>query len=194
MDINVSKELTSSDLDEFETFYLEHVVDNYPYSSSITARQYIESHLTGEDPRGLFTKKRTIWKCLVDGNIIGFSLATEKRGGSVKFGPTALSPEYRSRGLGSMFKRKLERIYGQAGFRKAYCTVGLDNQNAVAYLRELGYRIEVHFKDHFRFRYDEVVFGKYLLESSNDNPNNKCNIDLSTADAVDRKIFESICS
>jgi GNAT superfamily N-acetyltransferase/broad-specificity NMP kinase len=192
MNINVSNDLDTGDLDNFEAFYLKHVVNNYPYSGSITARQYINSHLKGYDPKGLFTKRRTIWKCCVGHDVVGFSLATEKRGKSVKFGPTAIKPEYRDQGIGSLFKLELERIYRENGFRKAYCTVGLNNWGAVSYLRDLGYRIEVHFKDHFRFKYDEVVLGKYLLEAPTDSLSNEYDFDLSSADTIDRKIFETI--
>lgn len=162
MDVTISNLLDANDLVDFQKLYIEHVVNNYPFSSSITAQQYIDNHLIGEDPNGLFTKRRVIWKCSIKDNVLGFCLATEKRGGSVKFGPTIIKPELRKKGWGTKFRLGLEEKYRNSGFRKSYCTVGLNNSDTISYLLKIGYRIEVHFKDHFRMGYDELVLGKYL--------------------------------
>ncbi|HEX5720840.1 MAG TPA: GNAT family N-acetyltransferase [Thermoanaerobaculia bacterium] len=112
---------------------------------------------------GYFTLRKTIWKAVDEhGAAIGFTVVTEKRGGSVKFGPTLVAPTHRSQGIGRSLRKAAEGHYAALGFRKAYSTTHLKNIPGIYYLTAIGYRIEAHCRSHYQQGVDELILGKQL--------------------------------
>lgn len=163
MNLRITTDLTEEDFNYFITLFEFNVSTWYPYSSQLTANSIISIHKKGIDPNGYFTKRKSIWKLINDENIIlGFSVATEKRGGSVKFGPTMVVKDYRNQGIGSQFRLLLEDHYRKLGYRKVYLTTNSSNTAVLSYLMKLGYKIELHLKQHYTIKDDEIVLSKFL--------------------------------
>jgi len=170
MDLIISKELTEEDFKYFTSLFEFNISIWYPFSSYLTANSIISTHKGGFDPNGYFTKKKTIWKLINNENrILGFSVATEKRGGSVKFGPTIVVKDYRNQGIGSFFRFLLENYYRDLGCRKAYLTTNASNTTVISYLIKLGYKIELHLKQHYTKKDDEIVLSKFLASETTIN-------------------------
>lgn len=126
------------------------------------AESIIESHEKGEDPHGLLTVRKTIHVFASSGSRIGYSVVTEKRGGSVKFGPTVIERGFQGRGFALEGRKLLEELYRRRGFRKAYSTIPDSHQEALTYLLKAGYRVEAHLKAHYSRDHGEFVVGKRL--------------------------------
>lgn len=165
MGFTVTKDLTAADEAAFVELFCSQVAQLYPFSSALTARSFIKSHHQELDPFGYFTKRKRIWKAIADGDRVGFTVATEKRGGSIKFGPTIIDPERQGQGLGALLRGGVETHYAADGYRKAYSTTNLKNLAGIFYLTKIGYQIELHLKDHYAVGKDEVVLSRLLTEA-----------------------------
>jgi hypothetical protein len=118
------------------------------------------------DPAGYFTLRKVIWKTEDDdGQSLGFTVATEKRGGSIKFGPSLIAVEHRNRGVGQALRLAVENYYRKRGFRKAYSTTSINNYPGIYYLVGVGYSIEAHCRSHYQQGVDELVLGKLLRKT-----------------------------
>jgi predicted transcriptional regulator/GNAT superfamily N-acetyltransferase len=155
--------LSRSEEPTFEEFYNQYVRPNYPESEDY-ARHVIETYRKGVDRYGYFTKRKTIWSFFCDAEHVGFTVVTEKRGGSIKFGPTILLPKARGQGIGTALRLLVEQEYPEA--RKAYNTLPDDNLAALRYVLKAGYRIEAHLQHHYRPTGGELVVGKLLKKPS----------------------------
>ncbi|MDR2652368.1 MAG: hypothetical protein LBC68_08670 [Prevotellaceae bacterium] len=128
-----------------------------------TAESIIEKHKLGVDNNGYFTKKKTIWKGLDESNnIVAFTVVSEKRGGSIKFGPTIVDKTKIRQGIGSNFRLLVENYYQNLGYRKAYSTTNIKNYPAIYYILKIGYKIELHLQKHYSKYSDELVLSKML--------------------------------
>src|SRR3989339_157404 len=114
----------------------------------------------GFDNFGYFTQKKDIWTFHQDKKIIGFTVSTLKRGGSLKFGPTVLLPDKRGLGLGTKLKLLVELKY--PNIRKFYCTVPETNYAGIKSNIRAGYRIEAHLLNQYGNGKNELVFGKLI--------------------------------
>jgi RimJ/RimL family protein N-acetyltransferase len=161
--LDISKEITSDDFDAFRRLFSDNIVKLYPFTTMRTADSIIQTHVQGVDCGGGFTKRKTIWKALSNyGETIAFTVVSEKRGGSIKFGPTIVETAKRSQGIGAEFRLRVEDYYAQKGYRKAYSTTGTQNNSAIQYLLKIDYKIELHLKDHYLNGADEFVLSKFL--------------------------------
>jgi predicted transcriptional regulator/RimJ/RimL family protein N-acetyltransferase len=143
----------------FRELYDLYVKPNYPDSGDYVDF-VIRIHSKGSDPFGYFTKRKTIWTLFRNEAVLGFTVATEKRGGSVKFGPTILSPEFRGQRIGSEFRLLVEKEYPNA--RKFYNTLPDDNLAALRYVLRADYYVEAHLRRQYRSDRGELVVGKLL--------------------------------
>jgi predicted transcriptional regulator/GNAT superfamily N-acetyltransferase len=126
------------------------------------AESIIISHEKGLDPHGLLSLRKTVHAFVSSGIRIGYSVATEKRGGSVKFGPTVLHREFQGHGFGLQGRRLLEEVYKKRECRKAYSTIPDSHHEALTYLLKAGYRVEAHLKAHYSRDHGEFVLGRRL--------------------------------
>jgi RimJ/RimL family protein N-acetyltransferase len=164
-ELSISYELTEKDFNLFIGLFEINISTYYPFSSDRTAKAIVEIHKKGIDLNGYFTKKKTIWKLIdEDNNVLGFSVATEKRGGSVKIGPTAIVYDFRRQGYGSKFKECLENYYKNKGYRKIYLTTNTKNEAVHSYLTKIGYKTELHLMKHYTTDSNEFVLSKFLNE------------------------------
>jgi predicted transcriptional regulator len=143
----------------FRELYDLYVKPNYPDSGDYVDF-VIRIHSKGSDPFGYFTKKKTVWTLFRGSEILGFTVATEKRGGSVKFGPTILAPEFRGQRIGSEFRLLVEKEYPKA--RKFYNTLPDDNLAALRYVLRADYYVEAHLRRQYKSDRGELVVGKLL--------------------------------
>ena len=163
MNIAISSDLTPEDFQAFKEFFVEAIMSWYPDTTLKTADSIIAKHKLGFDSVGYFTKKKTIWKGTDEtNNTVAFTVTSEKRGGSVKFGPTMVDKEKRNRGIGSAFRLLVENYYQDLGFRKAYSTANIKNRPGINYILKIGYKIELHLKRHYSKATDEVVLSRML--------------------------------
>jgi GNAT superfamily N-acetyltransferase len=168
MNITVSNNLSNEDFRKFKEFFLETITHLYPNSTLQTAESIIEKHKLGIDNNGYFTKKKTIWKGIDEfDNVVAFTVISEKRGGSIKFGPTMVDKEKRKQGIGSTFRSLVEDYYRNLGYRKSYSTTNVKNYAGIYYILKIGYKIELYLTKHYSKTDDEIVLSKML------NPTNK---------------------
>jgi RimJ/RimL family protein N-acetyltransferase len=147
----------------FAQLFSAEVAPRYPESRGY-AERILDIHARGGDPYGYLTRTKKIWMYLLNGLAIGFSVATEKHGGSIKFGPTAMMPAMRGHGLGSRYKLLVEREYPMA--RKFYSTTPEDNIPAIKSAIKCGYRIEAHLERQYSASSADIVVGKLVKQSS----------------------------
>lgn len=122
----------------------------------------IASARDGVDINGHFTKAKRLFVLRLNGRPVGFSVATYKRGGSVKMGPTVLVPAERGKGLARKFRLVVEaRILGDPQIRKLYLTVNARNTRAVSLNLSLGFRIEGVLQGQYKSGSSEIVMGKF---------------------------------
>ncbi len=152
----------SSETDWFVRAVTEEIGKWYDDIDISFARSIIDSHHAERDPHGLLTRRKTIHTFATGGKRIGFSVATEKLGGSVKFGPTIISPECQAHGYAPLARRALEDAYRERGFRKAYSTIPDTHNEALKYLLKAGYRVEAHLRAQYSVEHGEFVVGRRL--------------------------------
>jgi len=149
--------LSSAETELFRELYEHFVRPYYAADTNDYAQTILESHFSALDPYGYLTKRRTIWVLSYNNKPIGVSVATEKRGGSVKFGPSALIADLRGRGLSPTCRLLLESQYPSA--RKFYNTLPEPNAVALRYVLSAGYEIEARLREQYG-AHDELVVGK----------------------------------
>jgi GNAT superfamily N-acetyltransferase len=162
----VTTDLSIDDRYLFRGWFVAEIGRRYPLSTEITADWLLNLTKQATDPAGYFTLRKTIWKAEgIDGETLGFTVATEKRGGSIKFGPSLVASEHRNKGVGRALRLAVEEKYKARGFRKAYSTTNLRNAPGIYYLTGAGYAIEGHLRSHYQAGVDEVVLGKLLANA-----------------------------
>jgi GNAT superfamily N-acetyltransferase len=189
MPISITSDLNEDDFDYFRLLHAESISFLYPFSTVLTADAFIQSHKLQRDPLGYFTLRKTIWKGIYNNINVAFTVITEKRGGSIKFGPTIVAPEFRNRGIGSEFRLTIEKQYADLGYRKAFSTTNIKNLAAVFYVTRIGYRIEAHLRDHFELGKDELVLGKKLQPKKRLK---SLSVDFDSLNPVERKLYVSL--
>ena len=142
-----------------------HITGSYNETGKSYAKFLLDSHESGYDPEGVFTKGKTIFSIYWGGELAGYLVTTMKIGGSVKTGPVIIFENYRQQGLGQSLRVLVHDIYKAIGFRKVYATVPANNIAACQYLIAANYQIEGHLNRHYHDRHDELVLGYLLSES-----------------------------
>ena len=110
----------------------------------------------------MFSRRKHVLEVRDSGDLAGFTVLTEKAGGSLKTGPTVLLEEYRRVGIGLATRQAIHELARSLGFRKVYCTAPLDREDVVGYLLASGYRIEAHLMKRYHEGHDELVLGTVL--------------------------------
>jgi len=133
--------------DEIDESFVDHILD---------------SHTRGSDPTGYFTIRKKVWALAHEerSEMLAFTVASEKRGGSVRFGPTVVLPEYQGLGLYTVLTRLREQLYSSRGFRKWYCTCPENCTKIRLTLSKQGYMTEAILREQFRVGTNELVIGK----------------------------------
>lgn len=139
----------------YNKFVKPHYLDSEDYASFV-----LSIHNQRRDRLGYLSKAKTIWSLLHNREPLGFTVVTEKRGGSIKFGPTVLRPTAQGQQMGTAFRILVEQRYPNA--RKAYNTLPDYNWAALRYVLQAGYRVEAHLRDQYRVGTGEFVVGKVL--------------------------------
>ncbi len=152
-----------SDRESFLSLVTEEIGKWYDNIDAEFAESIVRSHERGNDPHGLLTVRKRIHVFASARARVGFSVATEKRGGSVKFGPTVIQKQFQGHGLAVLGRRRLEELYRTRGSRKAYSTIPDSHREALGYLLKAGYRVEAHLKAHYSRDHGEFVLGKRLI-------------------------------
>jgi ribosomal protein S18 acetylase RimI-like enzyme len=141
-------------LRELPAFY-DDVDESLPKSLADTSRRHL-------DPNGYFTLRRKIFVARQGGAPVGFTVATFKRGGSVKIGPTAVLPDQRGRGIASALRRHAEeQLVARYGARKLYLTVPTTNTPALMFNLGLGFQVEGVLSHQYQAGRAELVLGRF---------------------------------
>ncbi|HEV2122443.1 MAG TPA: GNAT family N-acetyltransferase, partial [Chloroflexota bacterium] len=113
------------------------------------------------DEVGYFTIQKLIYIARHGGTPIGFTVASRKRGGSVKIGPTAVMAEWRGQGVATHLRDEAEqRLFADRGARKLYLTVPANNLPALLFNLNRGFCIEAVLTDQYQEGRTELVMGR----------------------------------
>lgn len=154
--------LVREEADEFQALTTHVIGLWYDDIDDTFARIILDAHFKGHDPLGYFTKSKTIWVAEIDGEMKGFLVGTEKRGGSVKLAPGIMKPGFQGQGLGTLLWREVEGIYAARGARKIYNHAPLYRFELLKWVTSLGLKVEAHLSEHYRRGQDEYVASKLL--------------------------------
>lgn len=155
---------------EFSELCSEYIGANYDDIDETFAENIVAAHEKGFDPLGYFTKTKSIWVLDQKGSMLGFLVATEKRGGSVKFAPGIMKPKFQRKGFGTVMWKEVEKIYCKKGARKIYNHAPLRRFDLFKWVVSLGLRMEAHLIEQYRPGQDEYVAGRFLQETKTTAP------------------------
>lgn len=155
-------EIHPNDYEEFRELVLDNIGRQYDDIDESFAKHIFESTIANYDKFGYFTIRKNVYKIIAGRKKIGYTTITEKRGGSVKTGPTVFFQRHRHKGYGQSLRKLVEQLYALKGYRKVYCTCPDTNIEAYNYLVRAGYKIEAHLKEQYKTGQNEIIFGKLL--------------------------------
>lgn len=162
----IVRPLIKAEAEEFDALTTQVIGHWYDDIDDTFARIILDAHFQGSDPLGYFTKAKTIWVAELAGEMKGFLVATEKRGGSVKLAPGIMRPGFQGQGLGTKLWREVERIHAERGARKIYNHAPLYRFELLKWVTTLGLKLEAHLSEHYRRGQDEYVAGKLLVRGA----------------------------
>ncbi|WP_375386078.1 GNAT family N-acetyltransferase [uncultured Microbacterium sp.] len=165
----VVKELdTATATAEFVSLLTEELPAHYDEVDETFATNLFRVSGMDADPDGYFTLRKKVFVGLLGDRPVGFTVATFKRGGSVKIGPTAVFRQFRRRRLASFLRDEVERRLFAGGTRKLYVTIA--NSNTPALMFNLGreFRVEGLLRSQYRLGRDELVLGKFAHSVATD--------------------------
>jgi predicted transcriptional regulator len=156
------EKIASSDYNQFRRRALKFGGDSYDDIREDFVDKLIDCTETGYDPYGYFTESKTVYNIVYNGQKIGYTTLTGKRGNSVKTGPTILLEQHRGKGLGRRFRGFLDELLRSRGVRKVYCTCPDSSPAIMMYLIHSHYRIEAHCFNQYSATHGDLIFGKLL--------------------------------
>ena len=159
------REFGPEDHKHFVALVTEEIGKWYDDIDARFASSIVEAHQRESDPHGLLTLRKEVHVISIGGRRAGYSVATLKRGGCVKFGPTVLEQPYQSKGYAVLVRRRLEALYRERGCRKAYSTIPDTHVEALKYLLRAGYRVEAHLRAHYAVEHGEFILARRLRHS-----------------------------
>lgn len=113
------------------------------------------------DPNGYFTMQKVLFGIYSHDEALGLTMTTFKRGGSVKFGPTAVSPNYRHMGVARALRDVAESVLQRVeGIRKFYLTVNTKNHPALLFNLDRGFRVEGNLRDQYQDKSNELILSR----------------------------------
>lgn len=133
----------------------------YDEVDSTFAESLLLSAAAPRDADGYFTMRKRLFSLWQEGAPIAFTVATVKRGGSVKIGPTATHPAHRRRGAASLLRDAVEHLVFDEGARKLYMTISARNHPALEFNLRRGFRIEGVLGGQYRPGAAELVLGRF---------------------------------
>lgn len=145
--------LVRSLVSELRTYYDE-VDESFTESLLLSATQET-------DPEGYFTMRKRLFTLWIAGSPVAFTVATVKRGGSVKIGPTAVAEQWRRQRLASHLRDLVEESLFAEGARKLYMTVSARNHAALEFNLGRGFQVEGVLRGQYRPDAAELVLGKF---------------------------------
>jgi GNAT superfamily N-acetyltransferase len=151
--------------DEFVDLVSKFIRRDYDDIDDSFAQSIIQSHQSEEDPFDFFTKKKVIWSLERHGSLVGFTVATEKRGGSVKLGPVIVEPEFQRKRYGTFLWHELESYYSRRGIRKLFATWPSFRWDFTQFAMNLGWTVEAKLREQYRENQDEYVGSRLLIRS-----------------------------
>lgn len=167
--VEQSAAVLSRDLDvpieTFEQVLLEELPKHYnEVDRSFTASLLAASN-ADRDPNGYFTRAKQIFWLLEDDKPVGFTVASLKRGGSVKIGPTGVVASRRRQGLATLLRDVVETfLEHELVCRKLYMTIATSNVPALLFNLARGYKVEAVLREQYRSGADEIVLGRFRGE------------------------------
>lgn len=156
--------LEDDEIEEFVTLSVQNIGEWYDDIDESFGRNIVESDRLGYDPNGYFTLTKRIHVLLEGGKKVGYTVVTEKRGGSIKFGPTIIHEEYQGHGIAQRMRRGLEDHYSRLGKRKSYSTIPATHFEAFRYLIKSGSSVEAFLRKQYSSYHDEIVVGRLFRE------------------------------
>ncbi len=156
------RELRDSEAPEFSQMAMDYIGMWYDEIDKSFVDRILESHEQRRDRYGYFTLKKRVYTLLHEGEVAGYTVVTWKRGGSAKFGPTLLKPDFQGKGLGPRFRMALDEFLKSGGARKSYSTIPDAHSAAIRYLLKSKHTVEAHLRRHYTSKHNDLVFGRIL--------------------------------
>ena len=100
VELEISTELSAFENQLFTKLVLEELPAFYDEVDSSFSQMILDSSERTSDPYGYFTLSKKIFVGRILGESAIFTVATYKRGGSVKIGPTIVVKDHRRQGIG----------------------------------------------------------------------------------------------
>lgn len=148
--------MQDADYPYFQYLVGEFVSGHYPETESSYTHDVAFRGSVGS----LLTQDKIVWAVHLDGQIVGFFVATRKPDFATKFGPIVIDPAYQSQGIGKKILRMLMEWYCSQGSQKFYLTVPTPNLQTCNFALALGFRLEATLRRQYSPEHDEMVFGK----------------------------------
>lgn len=158
----MARRLEPEEAASFRELVVKYIARGYDDIDESFPDRILEAHFKGFDPFGYFTIRKTIWALDDGGGLQAFVVAAEKRGGSVKFGPTIVRPEFQGRGLAGRLWGLVEDVYRTENKRKVYGTWPAMRHDVLKFASQMEWRIEALLTEQYRAGQDEFVAGKFL--------------------------------
>ena len=162
--LKVNSILTKAELQEFKEMYLKDIASFYPLSSEYSADSYINAHL-GSLSQKVSTVNRIIWKAVIKGENVGYTVVTEKDGKAIKFGPTIIKQNYRGKGIAGRFRTHVESIYASSGYLFSYSTTNDFSDAVLKYNAKTDCLPIFTLKNHFQLGVSEVILSKEIAST-----------------------------
>lgn len=136
----------------------------YPQTGEAYAQQLWSAHNGHLDERafGTSTRSKVILGLYRRTRLLGFTVAAEKDGQRVKFGPSIVLPQHRNSQYAVVMRVVAEEIFRRRGAALAYSTCQAINAPARRYVMRAGYRLAASLRDHYAPGSTELVFTKQL--------------------------------
>ena len=159
-DLTVSERIRPEEAALFRSLLLDSLPTHY---DEVDASSILATARAGTDRNGYFTTTKRLFVGRIGGQAQAFTVASYKRGGAVKMGPTVVLPGLRRTGLGTAFRRLVEdRILDDQAVRKLYLTVTSGNTRTLLFNLGLGYQVEGVLAGQYRKGSPELVMGKVV--------------------------------
>ncbi|GGV02284.1 hypothetical protein GCM10010260_43830 [Streptomyces filipinensis] len=161
--LTISERIRPDEAELFRSLLLDSLPTHYDEVDASFPDSIVDTATAGTDRHGYFTRTKRLFVGRVDGRTQAFTVASYKRGGAVKMGPTVVLPELRRTGLGTAFRRLVEdRILDDQHIRKLYLTVTSGNTRTLLFNLGLGYQVEGVLAGQYRKGSSELVLGKVV--------------------------------
>ena len=148
----------------FEEAVLGAIAGDYDDITPTFVKNLIAIDAQDCDPNGYITLGKEVWVVFdKQDELVGFEVITRKRGGSIKLGPTFITPDKRGQGWAKIMIETIVESYREAGARKVYVTAPLSNAATAGLdLKHLELQLEALLVDHYKLGSTERICGRFL--------------------------------